>query len=101
MTLLQFIAIIPLSTSGVILNFTIDHRSFLVTTHQPYSDTICTIYNLHDNLTCTLIMDHTQQKVIAPTPQGGVAVANSIPRVIGHTENGYAFVFENTIIEKR
>ena len=31
-------------------------------------------------------MDHAQQKVIAPTPQGGVAVANSIPRVIGHTE---------------
>ena len=46
-------------------------------------------------------MDQDQQKVIAPTPQGGVAVANCIPRVIGHTDTGYAFIFENSIIDQR
>ena len=46
-------------------------------------------------------MDHTQQKIIAPTPQGGVAVSNSIPRVVRHTDTGYAFLFENKITKQR
>ena len=46
-------------------------------------------------------MDHENQKLIAPTPQGGVAVSNSIPRVVGHTDTGFAFLFENTITNHR
>ena len=46
-------------------------------------------------------MDHTKQKVIAPSPQGGVGVSNAIPRVVGQTDTGYAFLFENTITDQR
>lgn len=46
------------------------------------------------------MLDHTQQKIIAPTAKGGVSVANCIPRVIGETEIGYAFMFENKISKK-
>ena len=56
---------------------------------------------LQDDLGCTLEINETLQKVIAPTPHGGVGVVNSIPRVIGHTDTGYAFVFENNLINKR
>ena len=63
---------------------------------------IILLSNFQDNLNSTLIMDHVQQKVIAPTPLGGVLIANSIPRVVGHTDNGgYAFMFENTITDQR
>ena len=51
------------------------------------------------DLSSSLVLDREHQKVISPS--GGVSVCNSIPRVVGHTDTGYAFLFENNLSKNR
>ena len=47
-------------------------------------------------LRSSLILDKETYKILCPVGGGGIySLSNCIPSIVGHTQEGYAFKFEN------